>query len=221
MQTEYQGPVRVDVIQVGTESLRLVRPAEPDRMLDDSRVAELNRVGDYMPYWAYLWPGTFLLAEVISRHTWQGEQALELGCGLGVAGLIGLARGLRVRFTDYDAAPFEFVRRSAAENGFDPSRLETVKLDWNEPPDERFRLIIAADVLYERRLVPLVAKTLAAMLADDGEAWIADPYRVAAEDFPAQLAKYSLTYKTEPLEVNSDELGRIRGTLHRVRREPV
>ena len=44
-------------------------------------------------------------------------------------------------------------------------------------------MILGADVLYERRLVPLVAGLLARMLAPDGIALIADPYRVAAEGF--------------------------------------
>ena len=50
-------------------------------------------------------------------------EALEIGCGLGLAGLVALARGLRVQFSDYDRAPLDFVARSAAENGFDAGRF--------------------------------------------------------------------------------------------------
>jgi predicted nicotinamide N-methyase len=218
METEYRGPTTVSVIRVGSTAVRLVRPAEPDRLLDDGLVHQLNRRDDYMPYWAYLWPGAFLLAKAVAERPWTGESALEIGCGLGLAGLVGMARGLKVRFTDYDAAPLQFVARSVAANGFDPSRYATAVIDWRDPPAESHSLILGADVLYERRLVPLVAGTIAKLLASGGEAWIADPYRAAAEDFPAIVASHGLACSLEPIEADSEEFGAVRGTLHRVRR---
>jgi predicted nicotinamide N-methyase len=218
METKYRGPSSVSIIPVGSMAIRLVRPAEPDRLLDDGDVHDFNRDDDYMPYWAYLWPGAFLLAEVVARGRWSGDRALEIGCGLGLAGLVGMARGLKVRFTDYDAAPLEFVARSVSENGFDSSDFSTGLIDWREPPAETFPLVLGADVLYERRLVPLVAGVLARMLAPGGEAWIADPYRAAAEEFPAAVASHGLECVAEGVEADSAELGPIRGTLHRVTR---
>ncbi len=205
-------------IRIGLMSIRLVRPVEPDRMLDDPDVAVLNRDDDYMPYWAYLWPGAFLLADVISRRAWSGEAALEIGCGLGLAGLVGMSRGLNVRFTDYDDAPLSLIARSVSENNFDGTRFSTGLLDWRELPDETYPLILGADVLYERRLVPLVAGVLSKMLAPGGEAWIADPYRVAAEEFPEAVGRLGLRCTVEAIETTSAELGSLRGTLHRVSR---
>ena len=124
--TEYHGPVAVSVFQFGGRAIRMVRPADPDRLLDESKVHDWNRRDDYMPYWAYLWPAAYLLAEAVVREDWpKTVEALEIGCGLGLAGLTGLACGLRVQFSDYDPAPLEFVTRSAAENGFDASRFTT------------------------------------------------------------------------------------------------
>jgi hypothetical protein len=60
-------------------------------------------------------------------------------------------------FSDYDQAPLDFVIRSAAENGFDPARFATRLLDWRSLPAERLPVILGSDVLYEARLVPLVA----------------------------------------------------------------
>jgi predicted nicotinamide N-methyase len=218
VKTEYHGPTTISTIRVGATTLRLVRPSEPDRLLDDGAVADLNRHDDYMPYWAYVWPGAYLLAEALQTRSWSGERALEIGCGLGLAGLAGLASGLSVHFTDYDDAPLEFVAASVAENGFDPSRFSTSRLDWRSPPAEVYPLIFGADVLYEQRLVPLVAGVLARMLAPGGEAWIADPYRVAAEGFPRALSEYGLTCTVEPVQATTVELGLVRGTLHRVTR---
>ena len=56
------------------------------------------------------------------------------------------------------------------------------------------------------------------MLADGGEALIADPYRASAEEFPAVEADFGLTCRVGPIEATTEDLGLIRGTLHTVRR---
>ncbi|MCA1686560.1 MAG: methyltransferase [Planctomycetia bacterium] len=217
--TDYGGPVATSAVVVGGRAVVLVRPSDPDRMLDDPGVLAWNRRDDYMPYWAYLWPGAFLLAEAVAAEPWGvGLEALEVGCGLGLAGLAGVQRGLRVTFTDYDDAPLVFVARSASANGFDPASYSTRRLDWREPAGDRFPVILGADVLYERRLVPLVADVLAARLAPGGLALIADPYRAAAEGFAAAVASRGLSCEAVAVSAGSTELGTVRGTLHRVTR---
>jgi predicted nicotinamide N-methyase len=220
METRYEGPVQVRVAHPGGRPVRIVCPADPDRLLEDPCVLEINRRDDYMPYWAYLWPGAFLLAEALAIHegAWPGLEALELGCGLGLAGLTALARGLRVRFTDYDAAPLRFVARSAAENAFPASRFSTGILDWTEPPEEQYPLILGADVLYERRLVPLVVGVIARMLAPGGGAWLAGPYRVATEDLYIWLDRHGLQAESLALEARDLDGRRVCGTVHRVAR---
>src|SRR3954451_12773631 len=161
----YAGPSRISTFSFGGRVLKIVRPAEPDRLLEEPDVHARNRHDDYMPYWAYLWPGAYFLAEAVAREPERpGLAALEIGCGRGLAGLVAMGRGWHVTFTDYDEAALEFVRRSAAANGFDPATYETRPLDWRALPDARYPVILGADVLYERRLVPLVANLLDRML---------------------------------------------------------
>src|SRR4051794_11170797 len=137
--TAYEGPATTAALCFGGREVKVVRPSDPDRLLDDPGVHAWNRRDDYMPYWAYLWPGAYLLAEAVAREPWpEGTPALEIGCGLGLAGLVALGRGLRVRFTDYDEAPLAFAARSARENGFDPATYSTARLDWRDLPDERY-----------------------------------------------------------------------------------
>jgi predicted nicotinamide N-methyase len=221
--TGYNGPVEVTPVTLGGVTVRVARPTDPDRLLDDPLVLDWNRRDDYMPYWAYLWPGAYLLAEAVASEHWMpsfatGAQALEVGCGLGLAGLFGLARGLRVQFTDYDPAPFEFVVQSAAENGFESARFSTRRLDWRALPDERFSLILGADVIYEAPLVPLVANLLGVMLAPGGLGLIASPYRVAAEAFPAALAAVGLDCRAEPAKSQTERGWTINGTVYAVTR---
>jgi predicted nicotinamide N-methyase len=222
---DYDGPVSIGVHRFGNQMLRIACPADPDRLLDDPGVIEWNRRDDYMPYWGYLWPGAYLLGERLAQTrefersaAGDGIQALEIGCGLGLAGLVALARGMQVIFTDYDPTPLQFVARSALENGFDRSRFTTRLLDWRDLPDERFSLILGADVIYESRLVPMVANLLDRMLATDGLGLIATTYRVAAEGFPEALASRGLRWQKQPAQALS-EIGRlIEGTIYCVRR---
>lgn len=204
---------------LGGHAIRVARPSDPDRLLDDPAVLERNRLDDYMPYWAYLWPGAYLLAEVAGREPWRpGTEALEIGCGLGLAGLVGMAAGLRVQFTDYDEAPLRFVERSVEANGFAASMFSTRRLDWREPPSEQVPLILGADVLYERRLVPLVLALIRTMLEPGGMALVAGPYRVASHDLRPALDRFGLTSEATPVEA-IDESGRtVLGTLHRIRK---
>lgn len=216
--SHYSGPVKVSEFQFSTSAVRVVRPAEPDRLLDAADVLAWNQRDDYMPYWAYLWPGAFLLAEHVAAETWvAGQNAIEIGCGLGLAGLVGLSRGLRVWFTDYDEAPLRFVEESVRANGFDPAAFTTRRLDWREPLEEQFPVILAADVLYERRLVPLVASVIARMLEPGGVALVADPYRVAAEGFDDAVRSLGLGCETRSVVAERTELGNVRGTLRRIR----
>jgi predicted nicotinamide N-methyase len=215
----------VTTLNVAGYSIRLARPADPDLLLDDEVVIDWNRSDDYMPYWAYLWPSALLLAEWIAlaplRPQKDGEpasDALEIGCGLGLPGLVAVARGLRVQFSDHDRAPLEFVARSAAENRFDPDRYSTRHLDWRTLPDERFSIVFGADVLYEPRLVPLVANLLRDLLAPDGLGVIASPFRSAAQGFPAELAALGLACKEQSVTTRSSEGRTIEGVIYLVRR---
>ncbi|GAC1448212.1 MAG: hypothetical protein NVSMB9_31150 [Isosphaeraceae bacterium] len=217
--TIYDGPVSSTSVAVRGRAWTLVRPTEPDRLLDEPNVLAWNRADDYMPYWAYLWPGAFLLAEVVASEPWEsGTRAMEIGCGLGLAGLVGLGQGLRVTFTDYDEGALGFIEQSAQANGFTKESYETHRLDWRELSSERYPVILGADVLYERRLVPLVANLIAEMLAPEGLALIADPYRASAEGFAARVEALGLTCEAVPVSAQSVELGLVRGTLHRVTR---
>jgi predicted nicotinamide N-methyase len=222
-ETEYTGPVTVTRLEFGGRPIRLVRPADPDRLLDDPLVRQWNQRDDYMPYWAYLWPGAFFLAEVVASERWPAGghplsplRALEIGCGVGLAGLVALDRGLSVCFTDYDRAPLHFVRRSAHENGFDPASYTTRLLDWRDLPEETYPVILGSDVLYERRLVPLVAALLAKLLQPGGVGLITCPGRTSAEGFSPALESHGLACRVETIEARSEAGERMRGVLYRV-----
>ncbi len=213
----YDGPVRESLIRAGGRTIRLVRPDDPDRLLEAPEVAAWNQADDYMPYWAYLWPGSFLLSDAVVNGNWPaGTRTLELGCGLGLPGLVAVSVGLHVEFTDQDRTPLGFVERSARANGFDPALYTTVLLNWGHPTERKFALILGADITYERRLIPLVAGVIAAQLDRGGVALITDPDRVATEGFARALAAVGLSSEASKATSDGDEFGPVQGTLYRI-----
>ena len=66
-------------------------------------------------------------------------------------------------------------------------------LDWRNPDDlGRFDVVAAADVLYERPSVPLVAAMLDRYLTDDGIGYVTDPQRNAASGFADECLRLGL-----------------------------
>jgi predicted nicotinamide N-methyase len=203
--------------RIGRHEILLARPREPDRLLDDPAVQRASKSRDYMPYWAYVWPGATLLAKRILSETWTpGACAIEIGCGLGLAGLVALRAGLHVTFTDYSPAALALAAHNARLNGFD--RFETRIVDWQSPPREPFDVILGADVLYERRCLPDVLGVLGAMLAPEGKALLADPDRAVADEFESLASQRGYDVRCESAETRTESGREIRGRIFRVSR---
>jgi len=216
--SRYDGPRRRSALTFGGRPLTLEHPADPERLLNDPEILRRNAEDDYMPYWAFLWPGAFLLGEALAMRNWTGQEvALEIGCGLGLAGLAALRAGIgKVVFTDYDEAPLSFIASSAAANGLSEDRYVLQRLDWRDLPDETYDVIFGADVLYERRLVPLVANLMRRMLTPDGYALVAGPFRVATEDLGRVLSDVGLKSESSPIAAIDERGNPVRGTVHRI-----
>jgi predicted nicotinamide N-methyase len=135
---------------VGDVELSLRRPVSPEALIDEAAFED----DEFLPYWAELWPASIALATALPEVA--GLRVVELGCGLGVPSLLAAARGADVTATDWAPAAVDLLRENAARNGLE---LRAEVRDWREPWAERFDLVLAADVLYERRNVdPLLER---------------------------------------------------------------
>ncbi len=212
--SRYNGPERTDSFRFGGRELRVVAPADPDRLLDDPAVLTRNALDGYAPYWAQHWPGAFLLAEVVAERSLIAEtRAIEIGCGLGLAGLVALARGLFVHFTDYDDAPFAYIQKSVALSGLNASRMSADRLDWRTPPDIRYPLVLGADLLYESSNARVLARLIESILEPGGEALLTTPFRVAAQRLEPIWAERGLAAIATTVAAKNAEGKPIEGTL--------
>lgn len=178
-----------DTVIVGGATFRLDRPGGVDQLFDHPAVRAAYAADEYIPYWSELWPASRMLAKAILREPWEkyptppgGKlHALEVGCGLGLAGIAALSRGLRVTFSDIDELAVEFAAANARLNGFHD--FDTAAIDLRSPPPTRYQVLLGSDLLYEPRMVEPVVNFIATMLAPGGVCLIADPDRISARPF--------------------------------------
>lgn len=161
--------------------LELFLVANPNALSDNLDPSEFA-ADERFPYWAELWPSSLALAGFLARRgPLDGCSTLELGCGTGLAGVTAARLGAQVTFTDFEPDALAFARANHALNLGAPGR--TRLLDWRDPPsDVTAELVIAADVLYERRFLKPFLGTLARVVRKGGIAYVAEPGRAIAEN---------------------------------------
>jgi predicted nicotinamide N-methyase len=208
-------PIRETVIVDGRTFL-IERPDESDRLLDEPAVHAAFARDEYMPYWADLWPAARMLAKVILHEPWTpGRPALEIGCGLGLPGVVALAAGVDVTFSDYDPCALHFAAANARLNGLD--RFRTLQLDWREPPaDLRTGVLLGSDLIYElRNVAPLVA-FIKHVLEPGGICLMTDQDRIPMHTLRDALEAEKLPYTTQIVRAGEPGGRRLKGTLYRI-----
>jgi predicted nicotinamide N-methyase len=145
--------LREETLEVAGVALTLARPVAPDALIDEDAFA----VDEFLPYWAELWPAALALAETLPDV--RELRVVELGCGLGVPSLVAAARGADVTATDWAPDAIRLLQENAQRNRL---VLKAETRDWRDDWNATFDLVLAADVLYERRNVePLLERLFA------------------------------------------------------------
>jgi predicted nicotinamide N-methyase len=176
------------ILHVADRELSLLHPASAEDLIDEDEFARDER----LPYWADIWPSARILAAHVARLNGRGRSLLELGCGAGLVATAAALAGFRICATDYYEDALRFTELNVAEHtGAMP---QTRLVDWRKLPRDlgRFDLVVGSDVLYERAYGGLVARAIDIALTRGGEAVIADPGRIAAEEFVRDAAERGL-----------------------------
>jgi predicted nicotinamide N-methyase len=177
------GDLVQETVALRGDDLEIMRPRDAEALVDERAFAQED---EFLPYWAELWPAGVGLARALDGRALRGVPVLELGCGLGLPSIVAARAGGRVLATDWSGAALELLRDNAARNDV---VLETMRADWTRPEEllarGPFPLVLAADVLYERRNIPVLLDLLPQLVAPAGEIWLADPGRATADVFLA------------------------------------
>jgi predicted nicotinamide N-methyase len=171
--------VREERFTHGAFDVRLLLPRAAEDLIDE---AEFER-DERLPYWADLWPSARALTRfLLDRREPPAGIAVELGCGVALPSLALRSIGASVVATDYYDEALRFAEANAERNGLPP--LPTRNLDWRNPPEgAMYDLVLAADVMYERRNAEALRDLLPSITRPGGEVLLADPGRVYLADF--------------------------------------
>ncbi len=148
-ETVHVGGIALDILQIDDMRERL------DKILAEHSLNNALRV---LPLWAKIWPASLVLGHILSKAP-KDASILEVGAGCGVAGLMAAASGCkRVRITDINEDALLFARINILKNRLQ-DRAEVMRVDLlQDSLQERFHLIIGAEILYLEELYhPLTA----------------------------------------------------------------
>jgi predicted nicotinamide N-methyase len=194
-----------ELVPLPVGEVALTRPRDAEALLSEEQFEH----EEFLPYWAELWSSGVALAHDVSRRSLRGAAVLELGCGLGLPSIAAALAGGRVLATDWSE---DAVAMTAANAERNDAEVETLLCSWTAPEPILDRapwdLVLASDVLYERRNAELLLDLLP-RLGD--EVLLADPGRPPAGPFlEVARSQWEIVSKRTPELAN--------GAVHRLRR---
>lgn len=190
-----------------------------DRQQYDDPSGEAMRLGispAAWPLFGMLWPSAaHLAAHLALRPVCADEKILEIGCGLGLASLVGHRRGARMTASDCHPLAESFLRENLRLNELCAS-LKYRHGQWGlDKPlsDEqagrtvlsgRYDLVIGSDLLYDRDMPQAVATFIDQHALPEAEVWIVDQNRGYRPAFTRHMAQYQFEL-THDMRLNHDE----------------
>ena len=191
-------------LAVGSRRLTLLRVKDLEHWVD--REALLRDETEEPPYWAHLWTGALTLARYIEeRIECRDLSVLDLGCGLGLTGIVAALKGGKVTFADKEPEALTFATVNAQMN--DCPLFEARLLDFTRDAlDLRFSLILGAEILYDRPTFPALVAFLIRHLSSGGCAVLADAKRTNTDDFYYQLDQAGLVWRKEEVREREENL---------------
>lgn len=208
MQSEYNFRTEVRELDLAGNKIRIKTVVNPESLFDQL----LEKGNDHpdvkaenMPYWAELWPSSVALGEFLLKNkAWvDGKKVIEIGCGLGLAGICAHKAGADVILTDYLDDALRLAGESWALN-FE-SEASVMQLNWMSPPDDlESDVILAADVLYEKKNHPYLLDFFTKYTKPESIVLLSDPSRSASPLFFG--SNFQQVFETEKLVITPEHL---------------
>jgi predicted nicotinamide N-methyase len=177
-------------VPIGQHPFELLVTHDLDRLFSElvERTTASGNTEELIPYWAELWPSSVATAQYLleSKVVWPGMEVVELGCGLGLAGIAAGKQGASVLLTDYMPEALAVAAWNWERNL--GSTAACLELDWRNPPKNlKADMILAADVAYESVIFSDLLLAINQLLKPNGVLVLAEPGRTMAQPFMEKL----------------------------------
>ncbi len=153
-------------------------PWDMDVVRDEAAQLGATADRDLYPFGLMIWESALALARVLAERgtSLAGKSVLELGCGVGLPGLVAQGLGAHVVQTDHDALALALCRHNAGLNHIvGIEQFVGDWLAWTHPG--RYDLIIGADIIYDTADYSHLERVFRSSLAAGGELLLTDPMR--------------------------------------------
>ncbi len=156
-------------------------------------------------YWAKIWEGSVLLAYMLSKQplntVLETKTCLEIGAGIGVAGLFAASFGYQVTLSDIHGDALLFAQINALKNNLD---VKVKRVDFpKDKLDERYDLILASEVFYNKYLMEPLLLFFKEHLKSDGTVYMVQNLRTNPKEFQ-KIAQRDFLVESKFLRLRSE-----------------
>jgi 2-polyprenyl-3-methyl-5-hydroxy-6-metoxy-1,4-benzoquinol methylase len=142
------------------------------------------------PLWAKVWEASWVLADFLAGLPADPDKRLiEIGCGLGLVGIVASSFGHRVLMTEHNKQALEFARANATLNACPD--LEIMDLDWNSPSlYGRFDYVVGSEVVYHQKDFEPLRGLFDRLLKSEGEVILCEGIRMTSLNFFKEMQEF-------------------------------
>ncbi|SLM31098.1 PrmA4 [Desulfamplus magnetovallimortis] len=193
--------VELTTFSLVNQTLEIYVPKTIDRFINPDDIFE------GFPLWSKIWEATAVLAFQLSLlKPDPSKRFLEIGAGLGVAGIYASSMGHQVTITEYNEDALNFARANALQNGIDDEMINF--LDWNNPfPMGQFDYIIGSEVVFKEVDIMTLLKLFKIYLKPGGKIILAEGMRKSSLEFVRVMeTHYDLKLKKQNIKSDNKDI---------------
>lgn len=172
-------------VTVGSHQLKILQIADLDTYID--RLAEESRDRIELPFWAKIWPASILLSYYLTSMPAESEKRdiIELGCGIGLAGLFSAAMGNKVILSDNNPQALAFAKINILKNNLQDQASVLYADFTRDRLPQKFDHIVGSEIFYRESGYRGLVKFLVAHLNNkpSSEVVLSADYRRQAKGF--------------------------------------
>jgi len=187
--------VKKQSLKIGAYNIELIIPLNQK---EDSE--------ERISFWYEVTSAAIALSNHLEAHYDLFEKkVLELGCGLGLAGITAGKLGAKITFTDYKEDALRYAKINSENNKIIKANFKL--LDWEKPENlEKYDLIIGSEIAYDYFFHDSLSVILKSARKDTGEILLADRRRLVIDRFIGQFIHDGYSANETKLFVDSDNL---------------